>query len=422
MCSLINSCSKTKIMKTNKPLFNDANGRNYLLPFILITTLFFLWGFAHSILDVLNKHFQETMGVSKTESAFVQAVVYGGYFLMAIPAGMIIRRFGYRVGVITGLLLYGCGALLFIPGGKLLSFPFFLFSLFVIGCGLTCLETAANPYVTVLGSKDGAERRINLAQSFNGLGWIVGPLVGGLLLFSDDNSHSDISIPYTIIGVVVLCVAMLFAKIKLPEIGNESEMSASSANLSQEPSLWKSRIFTFGLIAIFLYVAAQTGINSFFINYVTDNANISNRTAALLLSFGGMGLFMAGRLGGSWIMARIKAERVLQYCALFASLSMAVLLTGAGTLGIAAFFVCYLCESIMFPTIFAIALRGAGSHIKQASSYLIMSIFGGAIAPVLMGMIADLTNMANAFVVPLVCFVCIAVYAKKIQQVYNAKK
>ena len=215
---------------------------------------------------------------------------------------------------------------------------------------------------------------------------------------------------------------MLFAKIKLPEIGNESEMPASSANLSQEPSLWKSRIFTFGLIALFLYVAAQTGINSFFINYVTDNANISNRTAAILLSFGGMGLFMAGRLGGSWIMARIKAERVLQYCALFASLSMAVLLTGAGTLGIAAFFVCYLCESIMFPTIFAIALRGAGSHIKQASSYLIMSIVGGAIAPVLMGMIADLTNMANAFVVPLVCFVCIAVYAKKIQQVYNTKK
>lgn len=421
-------------METNKKLFKDAKGRNYLLPFILITTLFFLWGFAHSILDVLNKHFQETMGVSKTESAFVQAVVYGGYFLMAIPAGMIIKRFGYRAGVITGLLLYGVGALLFIPGGKLLSFPFFLFSLFVIGCGLTCLETAANPYVTVLGNKDGAERRINLAQSFNGLGWIVGPLVGGLLLFSDNNSNNNISIPYIIIGVVVLCVAMVFAKIKLPEIGNDQKSSESaskedlssketqSLNKAQATSLWKSRTFTFGLLALFLYVAAQTGINSFFINYVTDNAGISNRTAALLLSFGGMGLFMAGRLGGSWIMARIKAERVLQHCAMLATLSMAILLTGVGTLGIVAFFVCYLCESIMFPTIFAIALRGAGEHIKQASSYLIMSIVGGAIVPVLMGLIADMTNMSNSFIVPLLCFACITVYAKKARQVYNAKK
>ena len=165
--------------KRKHKLFEAANGKNYLLPFVLVTTLFFLWGFAHSILDVLNKHFQESMNISKAESALVQAVVYGGYFLMAIPAGRIIRRFGYRSGVLTGLSLYGIGALLFIPGGMLLSFPFFLFSLFVIGCGLTCLETAANPYVTVLGSAEGAERRINLSQSFNGLGWIFGPLVGG---------------------------------------------------------------------------------------------------------------------------------------------------------------------------------------------------------------------------------------------------
>ena len=150
----------------------------------MITTLFFLWGFAHSILDVLNKHFQDALSISKTHSALIQAVVYGGYFLMAMPAGEIIRRYGYRTGVITGLILYGIGALLFIPGEQIMSFPFFLFSLFVIGCGLTCLETAANPYVTVLGEKESAERRINLAQSFNGLGWICGPLVGGLFIFT----------------------------------------------------------------------------------------------------------------------------------------------------------------------------------------------------------------------------------------------
>lgn len=401
-------------MKSNNSMLKDASGRSYLLPFILITTLFFLWGFAHSILDVLNKHFQETMNISKTESAFVQAVVYGGYFLMAIPAGRIINKFGYRAGVITGLIMYGCGALLFIPGGRLLSFTFFLFSLFVIGCGLTCLETAANPYVTVLGSKEGAERRINLAQSFNGLGWIVGPLAGGLLLFSDSGSEGDIAIPYAIIGIIVLCVALLFAKVRLPEVSTSDNDRTATHNAAPASNLWANSTFTFGLLSLFLYVAAQTGINSFFINYVTESTDIGNRTAALLLSFGGMGLFMLGRLGGSWLMLRVKAERVLLGCAVCACLSMAVLLTGAGTAGVAAFFVCYLCESIMFPTIFAIALRGAGQHIKQASAYLIMSIVGGAIAPILMGLVADNISMAASFAIPLACFAGIAAYAKKI--------
>ena len=169
-------------------LVQTRDGKNFLLPFILITSLFFLWGFAHSILDVLNKHFQDALGITKTRSALIQAVVYGGYFLMALPAGNIIRRYGYRAGVLTGLLLYGIGALLFIPGERIMSFEFFLFSLFIIGCGLTCLETAANPYVTVLGEPESAERRINLAQSFNGLGWICGPLyraAGGSFLLPD---------------------------------------------------------------------------------------------------------------------------------------------------------------------------------------------------------------------------------------------
>ena len=392
-------------------LFEGTDGKSYLLPFILITTLFFLWGFAHSILDVLNKHFQESMHISKAESALVQAVVYGGYFLMAIPAGKIIRRFGYRTGVMTGLVLYGIGALLFIPGGRLLSFPFFLFSLFIIGCGLTCLETAANPYVTVLGSPSGAERRINLSQSFNGLGWIFGPLVGGLFLFADGDSNGNISTPYTIIGVVVLCVAIVFSRIHLPEVDEDTQDNTPQQDTPSATSLWSHRNFIYGLAALFLYVAAQTGINSFFINYVTENASISNAQASLLLSFGGMGLFMFGRMGGSWIMSRIKAERVLLACSLGAIVAMCVLLTGAGTLGVAAFFLCYLSESIMFPTIFALSLRGLGHYTKQASSYLIMSIVGGAIAPLLMGLIADRTSMSAAFAIPFACFVCIAAYS-----------
>ncbi len=400
-------------MANTKPgLFRTADGKNYLWPFVLVTSLFFLWGLAHSILDVLNKHFQETMdGVGKTESALVQAVMYGGYFVMAPPAGQIIKRYGYRAGVITGLLLYGIGALLFIPGGQLLSFPFFLFSLFVIGCGLTCLETSANPYVTVLGNAEGAARRINLSQSFNGLGWIVGPLIGGHFAFAVGADKGSIAIPYAIIGVVVLCVALVFAQVKLPEVQADEVAQTESAHATD--SLWQHRNFVYGLIALFLYVAAQTGINSFFINYVTEHASVSNVNASLLLGFGGMGLFMVGRMGGSWLMLRVRAERVLLYCAVGATLAMAVLLSGAGVAGVAAFMLCYLCESIMFPTIFALALKGVGQHTKRASSFLIMSIVGGAIAPVLMGLIADHASMAMAFIVPLCCFVVIAAYAAR---------
>ena len=388
-------------------LVRTKEGRSFLLPFILITSLFFLWGFAHSILDVLNKHFQDTMEITRTRSALIQAVVYGGYFIMALPAGNIIRRFGYRAGVLTGLVLYGVGALLFIPGGRIGSFEFFLFSLFVIGCGLTCLETAANPYVTVLGDPEGSERRLNLAQSFNGLGWICGPLVGGFFLFA---GGGDVSTPYAIIGCIVLAVALVFARVKLPEIG-DTPAPRMKEESTDSRELWKEGTFTFGLVALFLYVAAQTGINSFFINYATETAGISAHEASVWLSFGGMGLFMAGRMGGSWLMRSVRAEKVLTACAVGAVASMAAVILLPGKAGWYGLLCCFLCESIMFPTIFALALRKTGSNTKRASSFLIMSIVGGAIAPILMGAIADTSSMAAGFSVPLVCFVVIAVYA-----------
>ena len=393
-------------------LVQTKNGVNYLVPFLLITSLFFLWGFAHSILDVLNKHFQDAMEISKTRSAFIQAVVYGGYFIMAIPAGKIIRRFGYRAGVITGLILYGVGALLFIPGSKMMSFEFFLFSLFIIGCGLTCLETAANPYVTVLGDPESAERRINLAQSFNGFGWICGPLVGGFFLFANEGS-ANIAAPYAIIGVIVLLVALVFSRVKLPEVelGSAASETGEQKKSQDSVSLWKVKTFTWGLLALFLYVAAQTGINSFFINYMTDNAGVDAHEASLWLSFGGMGLFMAGRMGGSWLMTYLRPEKVLALCGLGATVSMAGVIGLSDELGRYCFFLCFACESIMFPTIFALAIRETGAATKQASSYLIMSIVGGAIAPLIMGVIADNVSMELGFIVPLVCFVVILGYA-----------
>lgn len=396
-------------MKSNAKLVKTRDGKNYLTPFILITTLFFLWGFAHSILDVLNKHFQDALSISKAHSAMIQAVVYGSYCLMALPAGNIIRKYGYRAGVVTGLLLYGAGALLFIPGERIMSFNFFLFSLLIIGCGLACLETAANPYVTVLGDRESAERRINLSQSFNGLGWICGPLVGGLFIFAADGGEGSVAAPYAIIGCVVLAVALVFSRIKLPEITVEADSSATRDG--NRGGLWSHRRFVFGLIALFFYVAAQTGVNSFFINYVNENAGIEPREAALWLSFGGMGLFMAGRMAASWVMEYIRAEKMLAYLATGAVVSMVIVIFGKGFGAVLAFFLCFLCESIMFPTIFALSIKGLGEHTKRASSYLIMGIAGGAVAPVIMGVIADRINMATGFIVPLVCYLVILAFA-----------
>ena len=381
--------------------------RQFLLPFVLIASLFFFWGFAHSILDILNKHYQDALVISKTRSALVQAMVYGGYFIMAIPAGAIIRKWGYRAGVLTGLILYGIGALLFIPGEMIMSFNFFLVCLFVIGCGLTCLETASNPYIAVLGDEETSASRLNLAQSLNGLGWIVGPLVGGLLVFrgADGNSGS-VALPYTIIGIAVLLIAIVISRVKLPEIKEDT------VDITSGESLFHSRTFVFGLVAIFFYVAAQTGINSFFINYVTESQpSVSSRDAALMLSFGGMGLFFVGRLLGSWGMGYIKAGALLLLCALGASACMLVVILGSGIIAVSALVMTYLCESIMFPTIFALALRGLdASNTKRGSSYLIMGIVGGAIAPMLMGILGE-TDMAIGFIIPLVCFIVIAAFA-----------
>ena len=390
-------------------MFRDSGGRSLLMPFLLVSALFFLWGFAHSILDVLNKHFQDVLVISKARSGLVQAVVYGGYFLMALPAGAVIRRWGYRTGIVLGLVLYGAGALMFIPGGRLMSFPFFLASLFVIGCGLTCLETSANPYVTVLGERESSARRLNLAQSLNGLGWIAGPLVGGLLILGDG---SDISLPYAVIGAVVLLLGAVFSRLRLPEVGPEGAGGEAVAEGRPARSVWGVRTFRYGVAALFFYVAAQTGINSFFINYVTENGpGLTPQSAALMLSFGGMGLFMAGRLAGSAAMGRVSPRAMMLVCTCGAAVCMLVTILAGGAAGISALCLTYLFESVMFPTVFSMSLADVrGDGAKTASSYLVMSIVGGAVSPVVMGLAGE-ESMAAGFTVPLVCFIVVGIYA-----------
>jgi FHS family L-fucose permease-like MFS transporter len=383
----------------------------FLFAFILVTSLFFLWGTAHSLLDVLNKHFQEILGITKSKSGFVQAALYGGYFIMAIPAGMIMNRFGYKKGIIFGLLVYAFGAFLFLPAAKIQTFEFTLFCLFVIACGLTCLETAANPYSTVLGPKHTSEQRLNLSQSFNGLGWIVGPAIGSYLIFgksgaSDPNKFASMTLPYMIIGTMVLLIAVMFMLTKMPEI-HEGEYD-SHGDKGKFRDLLKFSHFKYALIAQFLYVAAQTGVNSFFINYVTETMpQFSNEKAGYLLSLG-FAFFMAGRFSGSILMTWFKPNQMLSLYAAINVLAMLLVVLGLGWVSIIALYLNYFCMSIMFPTIFALGIKELGGLTKKASSFLVMMIVGGAICPAFMGWIADVSNMAVGFIVPLICFVFIA--------------
>lgn len=389
--------------------------KQYIIPFVLLTSLFFLWGFAHAILDVLNKHFQELLAITKAHSALIQVTMYMGYFVMAIPAGLFINRYGYRRGVVFGLLLYGVGSLLFIPGQNLMSFNFFLFSLFVIGCGLVFLETAANPYVTELGAKETAASRLNFAQSFNGLGCIFAPILAGLVLFSDEEqgASGNVALPYAIMGVIVLLVGIVFTRVRLPEIKYETEVDESGHRVS----LWSHRLFIFGLIALFAYEVGEISINSFFINYVTEQDWMNARQASLVLSFGGLSLFMAGRFIGSWIMRRVRAEKMLFWCATETVVSTVLVVLDLGLISFIALLCCYAFEAIMFPTIFALSLKGLGSHTKRASSFLMMSPVGGAVGPLLMGYVADCSTMSMAFIVPCLGYVVVWLYARRMLQV-----
>lgn len=389
--------------------------KQYIIPFVLLTSLFFLWGGAHAILDVLNKHFQELLAITKAHSALIQVTMYMGYFVMAIPAGLFINRYGYRRGVVFGLLLYGVGSLLFIPGQNLMSFNFFLFSLFVIGCGLVFLETAANPYVTELGAKETAASRLNFAQSFNGLGCIFAPILAGLVLFSDEEQgvSGNVALPYAIMGVIVLLVGIVFTRVRLPEIKYEAEVDESGHRVS----LWSHRLFIFGLIALFAYEVGEISINSFFINYVTEQDWMNARQASLVLSFGGLSLFMAGRFIGSWIMRRVRAEKMLFWCATGTVVSTVLVVLDLGLISFIALLCCYAFEAIMFPTIFALSLKGLGSHTKRASSFLMMSPVGGAVGPLLMGYVADCSTMSMAFIVPCLGYVVVWLYARRMLQV-----
>jgi len=397
----------------NTTIFKAPDGRSYLVPFILVTSLFLLWGFAHGLLDVLNKHFQLAFTMTKAESGLVQFSTYIAYFLMAIPAGIFMKKYGYKKGIILGLFLFATGAFSFIPAALIHSSTPFLIALFIIACGLCILETAANPYSTVLGPKESAAQRINLSQSFNGLGWILGPLVGGTLIFgTPEGDSSALTKPYILVGSIVLVIGILFFFTKLPEIKEDDEKTPVTENIPDK-SIWKHRHFVLAVIAQFAYCAAQTGIFSFFINYVTEqDPSIDPEKASRFLAFGGMTLFMVGRLSGSMLMKWTTPNKLLVLFSLISSVCMLLVILALGRISLYALYTTFFFMSIMFPTIFALGLSNMGTLTKKASSYIVMGVAGGAFSPMLMGLIGE-NNMAVGFIVPFVAFIYILFFAAK---------
>jgi FHS family L-fucose permease-like MFS transporter len=395
-------------------IFTLKNGRNVFITFVLVTSLFLLWGFCNGLIDVLNKHFQSSLQISKAASGLVQFANYIAYFLMAVPAGLLARRFGYKGGILIGLVLIALGAFWFIPAISIGTYWAFLLGLFVLAAGLATLETIANPYATVLGPPESGALRINIAQSCNGIGWMLGPIIGGNLIFGGGgegaaSSNAGLAIPYMGIGILVAVLIIVFAMAYVPDVHAEDEVKAEAEGKGTKPLLARKH-FLFGVVAQFCYVAAQSGIFGFFINYVVENAHVADKTASNWLGLYGFGLFLAGRLCGSAILGVAKPQAVLAAYAVINIAFTILAIVGHGTLGLVGLFGTFFFMSIMFPTIFALGIHGLGEHTKLGASVIVMAIVGGAIVPPIMGLIADHANMRYGFVIPLVCFAVVALY------------
>ena len=393
---------------------NSITEKKFLIPFILITSLFFLWGFARAILDVLNKHFQNSLDITITQSALIQVTTYLGYFLMAIPAGWFINRHGYRLGVVIGLMLFGIGSLMFIPCAAIGTFYSFLSALFIIGCGLVFLEVSANPYVTELGAYETATSRLNLSQSFNGMGSLFATFAVGQFLFGEEtaNDSGSVALPYTILGILVLAIALIFSRVSLPEIKHE-ETAEDKMSGTRIIKLFRHHpMFVFGLFSLLAYEVAEISINSYFMNFVTGEGWMNDNTASIVLTIA-LAFFMVGRFIGSWIMQRIPAEKTLLICALGSVICMAIILLDFGKISMYAVIANYLFEAIMFPTIFSLSLQGLGNLTKSASSLLMMTPIGGCFF-FLMGIIADNTNLIIPFIIPFSGFFIVLLFASEL--------
>jgi FHS family L-fucose permease-like MFS transporter len=409
----------------------DSSSRQYRFSLVMITSLFFMWGFVHNLDPILIPHLRRSFSLSVLQSSLVDSAVFIAYFVMALPAGMLIRKAGYKFAMICGLMLFAAGSLTFIPAANTQLYVVFLGALFTIACGLTILETAANPYMTLLGSPEKAAQRLNLAQSFNGLATMVAPLIGARLILVHGASDAQLAAmpeaaraaalaaeaasvkgPYMLLGLVILAMAIVFYFLKLPEVGAGTQGAAAQAKSSIGEALRVPSIRR-GAIAQFFYVGAQVCVSSFFILYATKAAGVSSVTAADYLGLGYGLAFMGGRFIGTALMRSVAPARLLWMYALACIVLAAVAMFAHGFVSIAAVIGIAFFMSIMFPTIFSLGLNGAGHHADMGSGLIIMAIVGGALLPPLFGFISDRTdNVQFGYAVPLVCYIVVAWFAR----------
>jgi FHS family L-fucose permease-like MFS transporter len=430
-------------------LFVTEDGQNLAFTFILVSSLFFLWAVCNGMIDVMDKHFQEELGLSKAQSAWVQFAHYLGYFLMSMPAGVLATKLGYKRGIIAGLVLVAVGGFWFIPATRInamvhlgsvtpnTAFVGFLAGVCVIATGLTFLETIANPYTTVLGAQRFAATRINLAQSCNGAGWLFGPPIGGMFFYSKDalghsTGSATLYIPYVGVALLALAIAVVFGFANVPDIKTKDGYHLDDKASGVSQSIWSHPHFVLAVAAQFFYVAAQAGIFSFFINYMTSEIpaipaswssvrflhlettkagilGFSDKGAANIASVA-FGCFLLGRITGSWLLKSYSAHKVLGLYGAMNVVATFLVFLKLGWLSVACVFLSYFFMSIMFPTIFALGIFGLGARAKKASAYIVMAIMGGALLPKVMGFVADKYDMSRGFIVPTLCFAFVAFY------------
>ena len=389
-----------------------------------------MWGFVHNLDPILIPHLKKSFSLSTLQASLVDSSVFIAYFVMALPAGFLLKKYGYKAGIITGLIFFAIGSFLFIPAANTQTYGFFLAALFVIGCGLALLETAANPYAALLGSAETASQRLNFAQAFNGLAVTTAPIIGAKLILTQGTPDevltamdtvsrqaalaaeaASVKLPYTIIGIVILLIAFVFTRIKMPDIREEG-----SSNITRKEVLkaWQISHVRWAVIAQFFYVGAQVCVNSLFILYAAKSAEIDRATAATYLGLGYGISFMVGRFAGTFFMRFIQPARLLT---MYALLNIVLCLAAVYAKGLPALYIVFAISffmSIMFPTIFSLGIQSLGKHTEMASSLIVMAIVGGGILPLLFGYITDITaNIQNGYFVPMVCFMVVAYFGWK---------
>jgi FHS family L-fucose permease-like MFS transporter len=425
---------QAELKKTvKKPLVKKAafTEKKFLVTLVFVTSLFMLWGVAISMGDVLNKHFQNVLGVSKSESGLVQFSIFTAYAVMGIPAGMFMKRFGYKNGVLMGLLLYATGAFLFVPATNAESFTFFRVALFILACGLATLETVAHPFVASLGDQRTSDQRINFAQSFNGLGAFVGPFIGGYFILRGGQEHSNdlenVKILYITIGIVIALLALAFSFVKVPKLQDphaivEAEADAYAVptdmnDIKHSKKLFQHRHFVWAAITQFFNVAAQAGTWAYFINYGHEKMGLPDEQASYYFGLS-MVMMMIGRFVGTALMRFIAPNKLL---ATFALANIGMCLIIAQSFGWPSFIALLMLNfffSIMFPTIFSLGLKDLGPHTQQGSSFIVMGVVGGAVFPYFMGLIAN-KDVAQAYYLPILCYLVIFLFGAKL---YKVKK